>query len=142
MQSLDMTIAVLVLLIESGLIIALIIGWYFGARRLNINLHHGVVYGGLLINTVIVAVWMLPRGIRALPYLLTDPLLYSRVLLHFMIGLVVICLGLVIGILFLLNRDIPLGLLKKAQPFMIVILLGWIITFSLGALNFILSYVF
>ncbi|MFX1532684.1 MAG: hypothetical protein ACFFDI_00460 [Promethearchaeota archaeon] len=145
MQSVNMLmalVAILILMIEIGLFIILITGWYFGARRLNLRLHHGVVYGLIGVQLIIIGLWMLPRALSFLPYLLADIIGNLPIILHISLGITTISLGVFLVIIFLLNPDIPLALLKKIQPVMVVVLGCWIITFALGATTYFLSYVF
>ena len=135
-------IAILILMLEIGFFIILITGWYFGARRLNLKLHHGVVYGLIGVQLIIIGLWMLPRALLFLPYLFADIPRSLPIILHVSLGLITISLGVFIVIVFLLNREIPLALLKKIQPVMVVVLGCWIITFILGVTNYFLSYVF
>ncbi|MFX1252762.1 MAG: hypothetical protein ACFFCZ_14240 [Promethearchaeota archaeon] len=145
MQSIEMLmalIAILILMFEIGLFIILLTGWYFGGRRLNLRLHHGVVYGLIGVQLIIIGLWMLPRALLFLPYLFVDIPRSLLIILHVSLGLITISLGVFIIIVFLLNREIPLALLKKIQPVMVVVLGCWIIAFTLGVTNYFLSYVF
>ncbi|MFX0064931.1 MAG: hypothetical protein ACFFC7_22370 [Candidatus Hermodarchaeota archaeon] len=145
MQSINMLmalIAILILMIEIGLFIILITGWYFGARRLNLKLHHGVVYGLIGVQLIITGLWMIPRALSFLPYLLPDITRNWPIILHISLGIITMSLGIFVIVIFLLNREIPLALLKKIQPVMVVVLGCWIITFALGATVYFLSYVF
>ncbi|MHA1966846.1 MAG: hypothetical protein ACW964_03475 [Candidatus Hodarchaeales archaeon] len=130
------TIPLVVILFEGLLILALIIGWYLGARRLNINLHHYMVYSGTLIHFIIFLVWMFPGFLNSLPGVLSNPLPKLLQIFHWSFGLVAVILSVFLTILFLFNRDIPLDLLRKVRPLMIVTLICWFIALVLGAIIF------
>ena len=131
------TIPLVVILLEGLLILSLIIGWYLGARRLNINLHHYMVYSVTVIHFLIFLLWMFPGFLRSLPGALNDPLPKLLQISHWTSGLVAIVLSLFLTLLFLLNRDIPLDLLRKVRPVMIVTLICWSIAIILGAVIFL-----
>ncbi|MFW9917730.1 MAG: hypothetical protein ACFFGZ_19165, partial [Candidatus Thorarchaeota archaeon] len=57
----DPQIAILVLLAEIIFILSLLTGWYFGARRLNITLHHRVVYIAVPVQFGLLILWMIPK---------------------------------------------------------------------------------
>ena len=129
-------ISLIVFLIEIGILISLLIGWYLGARRLNINLHHYMVYSVTTIHFIIFITWMLPNALSALEFVLNDPIGRALPLLHWSIGLIAVSLSVTIVIIFLFNRDIPLSLLKRVRPLMIVTIICWSIAFVLGLLIF------
>ncbi len=125
------------MLFETILISSLVIGWYFGARRLNIDLHHWMVYGATPVHAIIWFLWMLPAVLRSLPRALQDPIPRIFPLLHWTSGLIALILSISITITFLLNKDIPLGLLRRIRPFMIVTIICWTIAFVLGIYIFL-----
>ena len=129
-----------VLMIETVVVVVLLIGWYFGARRLNFNLHHGVVYSIIVAHILTLGLWMIPIASGALPFLLTDPVRFWRPLAHFILGILALVFGIILGILFLIKRDIPLKLLRSARPLMILTLALWIISFVLGLVNYLSRY--
>lgn len=129
-----------VLLIESIVVLVLLIGWYFGARRLNFNLHHGVVYSIVVAHVLTLSLWMIPIASGAIPFLLTDPVRFWRPLSHFILGLLALVFGLVLGLIFLIKRDIPLKLLRRARPLMILTISLWIISFVLGLATYLSKY--
>ncbi|MHA2033034.1 MAG: hypothetical protein ACW99Q_27015 [Candidatus Kariarchaeaceae archaeon] len=131
------TIPLIVILLEGLLILTLIIGWYLGARRLNINLHHYMVYSGTLIHFIIFLVWMFPGFLNSLPRVLSNPLPKLLHIFHWSFGLVAVILSVFLTILFFFNRDIPLDLLRKVRPLMIVTFICWIIALVLGAIIFL-----
>ncbi|MHA2270467.1 MAG: hypothetical protein ACXACI_01305 [Candidatus Hodarchaeales archaeon] len=136
----DPQIAILVLLAEIIFILALLMGWYFGARRLNIDLHHLVVYIAVPVQFVLLVLWMLPKPLKSLDFLLDAPIKNWNLLAHFILGLITIGLALGVVITFIIYRGVPLTVLRKVRPVMIAILLLWIVTFSLGAWNFYKKY--
>ncbi|MFW9997242.1 MAG: hypothetical protein ACFFD4_34680 [Candidatus Odinarchaeota archaeon] len=136
----DPDFALLVLITEILLVSVLLTGWYFGARRLNLDVHHGAVYGAISIQVLIVGTWMLPRFLRAASFVLSDIIGRLPVVLHVICGTLTVINGLFLTILFLIRRDIPLKILRRARPFMITELIVWTITLALGTLNFVNRY--
>ncbi|MFX0085140.1 MAG: hypothetical protein ACFFAU_05670 [Candidatus Hodarchaeota archaeon] len=137
---LDYEIAIIplvVIILELILIIALIVGWYLGARRLKINLHHYMVYSGTIIHFSIFLFWMFPNFTKTISGALSNPFARIIPILHWSFGLVAVILSISLTTIFLFNRDIPLDLLRKLRPFMIITLLSWIIALILGAIIFI-----
>jgi hypothetical protein len=130
-------IPLLVLIFEAILIGSLLIGWYFGARRLNIDFHHWMVYGVTPVHAVIWFLWMFPAVLRSLPRALQDPIPRIFPIIHWTSGLIALILSISITIIFIFNRDIPLGLLRRIRPLMIVTIICWSIAFILGLYIFI-----
>ncbi|MHA2386429.1 MAG: hypothetical protein ACXAEE_09505 [Candidatus Thorarchaeota archaeon] len=58
------TVATSALVIEVLIIIVLLIGWLYGARRLDFRVHHRAVYSIVLVNSLIVGLWMIPQAIN------------------------------------------------------------------------------
>jgi hypothetical protein len=137
------TIATIVLLAEALIIFGLLCGWYFGARRLNFQVHHGFVYTAVLIHSITVFVWMLPASQWAISSgILLNFAATWRLSLHFIFGAIADILGMMLAVTFVIKRDMPLALLKRARPIMITTLLLWILTFATGILNFLFKYGF
>jgi hypothetical protein len=130
-------IPLLVVLFETVLIGSLLIGWYFGARRLNIDLHHWMVYGVTPIHALIWLLWMFPAVLRSLPGALQNPIPRFIPIIHWTSGLIALILSITIAITFIFNRNIPLGLLRRIRPLMIVTIISWTIAFVLGLYIFI-----
>lgn len=135
----NIIIATIVVIILSLLIIGLFIGWFYGARRLNLDLHHIAVYGATILVFLIILLWMGPRIISVLTsssssYYSSSPSIGS--IIHAIAGLIVLIAMLVVSIAFIIKRDIPLALLKKMRYFMIGILVIFPIVFVLGILNY------
>jgi hypothetical protein len=129
----------MVLGIESLIVAVLLLGWFFGARRLNFNIHHAVVYTVILIHAVIVAVWMIPIAQIAISHgLLGDPIVNMGYILHFTIGMTADALSIILAVLFIVRRDMPLSLLRRARPLMFTTLILWIISYGLGLVNLLL----
>ncbi|MFQ5977267.1 MAG: hypothetical protein ACE5OZ_03925 [Candidatus Heimdallarchaeota archaeon] len=136
----DPQIALIILLAETILILALITSWILGARRLNITLHHRVVYSAIPANLTLILLWMLPKPLKRFEYLLKDPVKNWNLLAHYVLGAITISLAVGIILTFIVNREIPLVILRRARPIMIAILFLWIVTFSLGAWNYYNRY--
>lgn len=133
-------IATSVLLIESFILLILLIGWFYGARRLNFNLHHGAVYTIIVAHILTLTLWMIPIASGAISFLLTDPVQFWRPLLHFILGTFALIFGIILGIIFLIKRDIPLKLLRRARPLMILTLTLWVLSFVVGFVNYLSRY--
>ena len=138
-----MQTSLIVMGIETVIIIVVAIGWYLGARRMNFNLHHVAVYSVILVHLIIVGAWMWPRAMYAIENfgLLNDPVGNLRILAHFGIGLTADLLSIILALVFIWKRDIPLNVLRRARPVMILTLILWIISFGLGAYNLLLRYI-
>ena len=130
-------IPLIVFLLELILICSLLIGWYFGARRLNLTLHHWMVYSISSVHFIVWLIWMFPKSLNALPFLLSDPFNKLLPLLHYTMGLIAVISSLTLVVIFIFNQDIPLGLLRRVRPLMILTLICWAIAFTLGFLIFI-----
>ncbi len=125
----------IIFLIEMLIFSGLLFGWYFGARRLNLDLHHYMVYGATGIHSLIFLVYMFPKALNGFSYVLQTGRLLP--LLHWGTGLIAVISSLTLATTFLLRRDIPLSVLKKVRPLMIITIISWVIAFSLGFLIFI-----
>ncbi|MHA2233554.1 MAG: hypothetical protein ACXAB4_13815 [Candidatus Hodarchaeales archaeon] len=136
----DSQIALIILLAESILILALITSWILGARRLNITLHHRVVYSAIPANLTLILLWMLPKPLKRFENLLQDPIKNWNLLAHYILGAITITMAVGVILTFIVNREIPLVILRRARPVMIAILFLWIVTFSLGAWNYYNRY--
>jgi hypothetical protein len=133
-------IASSVLLVESIILLILIMGWIYGARRLNFNLHHVAVYTIIVAHILTLSLWMLPIASGVMPFLLTNPLRFWRPLTHFILGSLALVFGMILGIIFLIKRDIPLNLLRRARPLMILTLSLWVLSFVLGFATYLAKY--
>ncbi|MHA1947154.1 MAG: hypothetical protein ACXAC6_03810 [Candidatus Hodarchaeales archaeon] len=131
-------IPLIVFLFELVLVCSLLIGWYFGARRLNLTLHHWMVYSISSIHLIIWLIWMFPKALNALPFVLSDPFNKMLPFLHYSVGLIAIISSLTLVVIFIFNQDIPLNLLRRLRPLMIVTLICWTIAFTLGFLIFLI----
>lgn len=130
-------VATSALVIEVLIIIVLLIGWLYGARRLDFRVHHRAVYSIVLVNSLIVGIWMIPQAISLASFGYFDDLSTSwHQILHDTLGLIAVALSIVVSAVFVVRRDMPLKLLKRTRPLMILILILWIITFVLGVLAY------
>jgi hypothetical protein len=154
-----------VLSVEVVLLVALIIGWRFGARRLDIRLHHRVVYLLILSQLIIIILWMAPRALAfitssAVAYLNGDLFLIlaslypninllqfipassvdpsiNIITLHSIVGLITVGLGVALITIFLLRPEMPLKLLRRGRPLMITTFIIFIIVFVVGVILFL-----
>ncbi|MFW9778009.1 MAG: hypothetical protein ACFFE8_04080 [Candidatus Heimdallarchaeota archaeon] len=132
------TLALLVLIVEVVLFCGLFVGWYFGARRLNITLHHWMVYGATIAHLTVWLLVMLPNALRAAPRVLADPLGRWIPFAHWTMGSITIALSLFITISFAVKRfEIRLRTLINFRPLMIATVICWTITLFLGLLVFL-----
>jgi hypothetical protein len=131
------TVATSALIIEVLMIIVLLIGWLYGARRLEFRVHHRAVYSIVLVNSLLVGLWMIPQAINLASFGYFDDLSTSwHQILHDILGIIAVVLSIIVSVIFLIRRDMPLKLLKRTRPLMILILTLWIITFALGVLAY------
>lgn len=129
---LSLVISIIAIVIESLLFVMLLVGWYFGARRLNLSLHHWMVYSLIPIHSVFLFLWMIPRFLVVLTTLPVTPIGGIGMIFHGIFGILAGVVIILIVILFLLRRDLPLNLLRKTRPLMFVALLMWVILFIGG----------
>ena len=141
MQSiLGIPIPFLVLGIEIIILLVLILGWIYGARRMDFKLHHKAVWFVVFLHILTVGLWMIPIAIARLTLALSNPLLYWYQIVHDTVGLLAIGLGAILVVMFLVKGGMPLKLLKKTRPFMFLTIGTWIITFFLGFYWFLLGW--
>lgn len=133
-------IATVVLTIEVILVCALLMARY-GARRLNLKIHHGVVYSITIINGFIIVFWMGQRALRFLPRQLErfpDSFMFFT---HVVLGLTTMTLALGLTSLYLVKvvkkETIPLPLIRRTKPIMITTAILWILTFIVGVINYL-----
>ncbi len=134
-------IAMIVMVVETILVIALMIGWLYGARRMDFGTHHRAVYPIVLIHSITVGVWMIPIAIGRLPIMLANPMVFWYQIVHDMLGFVGISLGIILALLYVFKRDMPLKLLKRTRPIMFLTIGVWFLSFVLGLYWFILGYI-
>lgn len=131
------TLATSSLVIETVIVIILLAGWLYGARRLDFRIHHWAVYSTVLVNSILVGLWMIPQAIAlVVGNYFADPFATLHVTVHLMIGLVTVVLSIIVSFMFLVRRDMPLKLLKRTRPVMILVLSLWTITFLLGVMTY------
>ncbi|MFW9799992.1 MAG: hypothetical protein ACFFD9_06130 [Candidatus Thorarchaeota archaeon] len=141
MQAELFPVATAVLIAETFVLIVLLIGWLYGARRLEFRLHHRAVYSVVLIHAVTVGPWMIMRAMLfASQGLFDDPISSWYQILHDALGIIAISLGFIVAVVFLVRRDMPLKLLKRTRPVMILILTLWVVTFLLGVMSYIIGW--
>ena len=111
-ELLGIPIPYLVLILELFIVIVLIAGWIYGARRMNFKTHHRAVWFVVLLHFLTVGFWMIPRAIERMSFMLTNPLANWYQILHDTVGILAIGLGIVLVIIFLVKTGMPLKLLK------------------------------
>lgn len=134
-------ISYLALILEIIVLIALLIGWRYGASRMNFKLHHKAVYLVVLIHILTVGFWMIPQAVARIGVMLSDPITFWYQIVHDVVGILAILLGAILVILFLIKKGMPLKLLKRTRPFMFLTIGVWIVAFILGVYWFLLSWV-
>ncbi|MFW9907427.1 MAG: hypothetical protein ACFFEF_02525 [Candidatus Thorarchaeota archaeon] len=134
-------IAFVIMITETVLLSALIIGWLYGARRMDLKLHHRVVYPVVLVHFLTVGLWMIPIALGRVSIMLADPIGNLYQIIHDTLGILGIGLGIVLTIMFAFKRDMPIKLLKKARPLMFLTIGVWILAFILGAYWYLVGHV-
>ncbi len=140
-QLFGIPISYIVLLLEVIVLIVLVVGWIYGARRKDFNLHHKAVYFVALIHMLTVGVWMIPRALERLSLMLANPIMNWYQIVHDITGILAIGLGVLLVVIFLLRSGMPIKLLKQTRPLMFLTLGTWIIAFVLGVYWFLLAWV-
>ncbi|MFW9810801.1 MAG: hypothetical protein ACFFE6_15615, partial [Candidatus Thorarchaeota archaeon] len=122
-------------------LVVLVIGWLYGARRMHFKLHHKAVYFVALIHLLTVGVWMIPQAIDRLSIMLLNPVMNWYQIVHDIVGLLAIGLGVLLVVVFLIKSGMPLKLLKRTRPLMFLTIGTWVIAFVLGVYWFLLAWV-
>ncbi len=134
-------ISYLILVLEIIVLIALLVGWRYGASRMKFKLHHKAVYSVVLIHLLTVSFWMIPIAVSRLSIMLGDPITFWYQIVHDMIGILAIGLGAILAAIFIFKRGMPLKLLKRTRPIMFITISVWVIAFLLGIYWFLLSWI-
>ncbi len=140
-ELLGLPIPYIVLVLEVFIVVVLVVGWIYGSRRMDFDLHHRAVWLVALLHFLTVGFWMIPRAIERLSFMLSNPILNWYQIVHDTIGIIAIVLGIVLVLLFLIRRDMPLKLLKRTRPLMFLTIGTWIIAFVLGVYWFLLGWI-
>ena len=124
-----------ILIAEIILMVLLFIGWYKGARRLNIDLHHYIVYSVTIIANFLFLIWMAPKITvdRYFSIISNFPDTYKPTI-HMTLGLIVLILMITVSGIFIVNRDININRLKRYKPLMIIIAITFPIVVFTGFL--------
>jgi len=122
-------------------VIVLMVGWIYGSRRMDFDLHHRAVWLVALLHFLTVGFWMIPRALERLSFMLANPIANWYQILHDAVGILAIGLGVVLVLLFLIKTGMPLKLLKRTRIFMFLTIGTWIIAFILGFYWFLLAWV-
>lgn len=140
-EILGLPIPYLVLILELVIVIILIVGWIYGARRMDFNLHHKAVWFVALVHFITVGFWMIPRAMERLSFMIANPILNWYQIVHDIVGILAIGLGVVLVLIFLVKTGMPLKLLKRTRPFMFLTIGIWLLAFILGIYWFLLAWV-
>ncbi|MHA1864291.1 MAG: hypothetical protein ACTSWA_11030 [Candidatus Thorarchaeota archaeon] len=140
-EILGIPIPYMVLVLEIFIVIVLVIGWIYGARRKDFNLHHKTVWLVALLHILTVGFWMIPRALERLSFMLANPIANWYQILHDIIGILAIGLGILLVLLFLFKKGMPSKLLKQTRPIMFLTIGTWIIALILGIYWFLLAWV-
>jgi len=130
-----------VLILELVIVVVLMIGWIYGARRMKFKLHHKAVWFVALAHFLTVGFWMIPRAFERLSFMLANPILNWYQIVHDIVGILAIGLGVILVLIFLVKTGMPLKLLKRTRPLMFLTIGVWLIAFMLGIYWFILAWV-
>ncbi len=140
-QLFGIPISFIVLILEVIVLIVLVVGWIYGARRKDFNLHHKAVYFVALVHMLTVGVWMIPRALERLSLMLANPIMNWYQIVHDIVGILAIGLGVLLVVIFLVKSGLPIKLLKQTRPLMFLTIGTWIIAFVLGVYWFLLAWV-
>ncbi len=140
-QLFGIPISYIVLILEVIVLIVLVVGWIYGARRKDFNLHHKAVYFVALVHMLTVGVWMIPRALERLSLMLANPIMNWYQIVHDIVGILAIGLGVLLVVIFLVRSGMPIKLLKQTRPLMFLTIGIWIIAFVLGVYWFLLAWV-
>ena len=140
-QIFGIPISYIVFILEVIVLIVLVVGWIYGARRKEFNLHHKAVYFVALVHMITVGVWMIPRALERLSLMLANPIMNWYQIVHDIVGILAIGLGVLLVVIFLIRSGMPIKLLKLTRPLMFLTVGTWIIAFVLGVYWFLLAWV-
>ena len=140
-QIFGIPISYIILILEVFVLIVLVVGWIYGARRKDFNLHHKAIYFVALVHMLTVGVWMIPRALERLSLMLTNPIMNWYQIVHDIVGILAIGLGVLLVVIFLVRSGMPLKLLKRTRPLMFLTIGTWIIAFVLGVYWFLLAWI-
>lgn len=140
-QLFGIPISYYVLILEVIVLIVLVVGWIYGARRKDFNLHHKAVYFVALVHMLTVGIWMIPRALDRLSLMLANPIMNWYQIVHDIVGILAIGLGVLLVVIFLVRSGMPIKLLKQTRPLMFLTIGTWIIAFVLGVYWFLLAWV-
>ncbi len=131
----------IVLVLEIVVLLALLIGWRYGASRMNFKLHHKAVYLVVLFHILTVGLWMIPQSIERLAVMMSNPIMFWYQIVHDIVGILALGLGAILVIIFLVKTGMPLKLLKRTRPFMFLTIGVWVIAFVLGVYWFLIAWI-
>ena len=140
-EILGVPIPYFVLILELFIVIVLMVGWIYGSRRMDYDLHHRAVWLVALLHFLTVGFWMIPRAIERLSFMFANPIANWYQILHDVVGILAIGLGVILVAMFLVKKGMPLKLLKQTRPFMFLTIGTWLLAFILGFYWFLLAWV-
>jgi hypothetical protein len=140
-EFLGIPIPYFVLILEIFIVIVLMVGWIYGSRRMDYNLHHRAVWLVALLHFLTVGFWMIPRALERVSIMLANPIANWYQILHDAVGILAIGLGVILVLMFLVKTGMPLKLLKQTRPLMFLTVGTWILAFILGFYWFLLGWV-
>lgn len=140
-EILGVPIPYFVLILELFIVIVLMVGWIYGSRRMDYDLHHRAVWLVALLHFLTVGFWMIPRAFERLSFMLANPIANWYQILHDVVGILAIGLGVILVVMFLVKKGMPLKLLKRTRPFMFLTVGTWLLAFILGFYWFLLAWV-
>jgi hypothetical protein len=135
-------IALIAMVVGTGTILGLLLGWLMGVKQKKIKTHHLAVYSVVVLQLVVSILWMIPRSLWFISMgILSDPIGNWYIILHDMIGFTALGLGLVLSLIFLVKPSTPPKVVKSTRRLMMITLVLWLIAFALGIVNFIVGYI-
>lgn len=139
-QLFGIPIGYIMLILEVIVLLVLVVGWIYGSRRRDFNLHHKAVYFIILVHLLTVGFWMIPRAIERVSIMLGNPLLYWYQIIHDFVGMFAIVVGVLLVVVYFVKTRMRPTLLKHTKSLMLLTVVTWIIAFVLGVYWFLLGY--
>ncbi len=140
-ESVGVPFSLIVLVSEVVTAAVLLTGWLLGSRRMEFKTHHWAVNTVIAVHLIIVSLWMVPRAFERIGLALSSPLVNWYQLAHDTVGTLALAMGTSLVVLFLLNRGLPLRLLRKTRKLMFATIGLWTVALLLGAYWFLLAWV-
>ena len=129
-------IASIYYVIQILLVLTLIFGSYYG-RKLNLTWHHRLIYGVLIVELIVFAIWMGPGVL----YYASMGGITTVLGLHITVGSLSFLSSATLAIVFLRKRNgFDIQTLRWTRPLMIFSLFIWITAFLLGTIFYLQTY--